>query len=103
MYMCVYDELYNICTFISTNCFEDINNVRCYFIAATALITDSPYDTQVRLIQGGTNFTSSGFVEVYMNNRWGPVCNMDKEAADTACRQLGYTEASTYNDYSGLM
>ena len=57
-----------------------------------------PYDTQVRLEGGETGFTSSGFVEMYKNNRWGPVCNMNAADADSACRQLGYTNARSFGD-----
>ena len=57
-----------------------------------------PYNTQVRLVGGETGFTSSGFVEMYKNNRWGPVCNMNAADADSACRQLGYTNASSCGD-----
>lgn len=57
---------------------------------------DEGYDTQVRLVQGGTGFTSSGFVEIYVQDSWEPVCNMGSSDADTACRQLGYTNALSF-------
>ena len=54
------------------------------------------YDTQVRLVQGNTGFSSSGFVEVYLHDSYGPVCNMGAHDADSACRQLGYTNAVSF-------
>ncbi len=53
----------------------------------------TPYNTQLRLVQGGTGFSSSGFVEIYLCGSWGSVCNMKINDASTACRQLGYTDA----------
>lgn len=40
----------------------------------------------------------NGRLEIYINNRWGTVCNnsFGKAEADVACRQLGYTEANSY-------
>ncbi len=55
-----------------------------------------PYNGAVRLVEGNTGFNSSGFVEVYLHNEWGTVCGMRNYDADSACRQLGYTEASNY-------
>jgi len=61
-------------------------------------VDDNPYSTQVRLVKGRTSFTSSGFVEIYRIGGWGPVCNMAAADADSACRQLGYTNAASFND-----
>ena len=41
-----------------------------------------PYDTQVQLVQGDTPYTSTGYVFVYLNDLWGPVCNMHVLDAD---------------------
>ena len=59
----------------------------------------SPYDTAVRLVDGGTGFLSSGTVEVYLNNEWGTICydGITRTEADTICQQLGYTNAKTYS------
>jgi hypothetical protein len=53
----------------------------------------------VRLVDGGTGFTSSGTVEVYLNNEWGTICadEIAVNEADTICRQLGYTNAVTHS------
>ena len=72
------------------------------FAIAESRIDGIPYDTQVRLVNGGTPYNSSGYVEVYTNGQWWPVCNMNQESADSACRQLGYTGADYYNDYTSL-
>ena len=74
------------------------------FICSVAwdMIDYYPYDTQVQLVQGDTEYTSSGYVEVYLNDRWGPVCNMQSSDADSACMQLGYSGASSCADKYGL-
>ena len=63
-------------------------------IHAVDSLTAPPYDTQVRLIDGA--YPSSGILEVYLNNQWGTVCydEFTSSAADTACRQLGYTNSN---------
>ena len=52
-----------------------------------------PYSGGVRLVGG--EFPSEGRLEVYFNGEWGGVCRegLGQKAADTACRQLGYTHA----------
>ena len=57
---------------------------------------DEGYDTEVQLVQGNTGLTSSGFVEVWLNDAWEPVCNMGADDADSACRQLGWTNAADF-------
>ena len=56
------------------------------------------YDTDVGLTNG--TWPSSGVLEVYIEgkSKWGTVCssNFNKGAADSACRQLGYTNAFSY-------
>ena len=57
------------------------------------------YDSEVRLIDG--TWSSSGVLEVYIQDegKWGTICSTDfnQEAADSACRQVGYTNAIGYN------
>ncbi len=59
----------------------------------------TPYDTEVRLVQSGTGYPSSGIVEIYLNHQWGTVCfdTMNIGNAETICRQMGYTGASHFN------
>ena len=43
--------------------------------------------------------TSKGVLEVYLNEVWGNVCGasgFDQQAADSACRQMGYTNAASF-------
>ena len=49
-----------------------------------------PYTGQVQL--GGPD---NSILQIYLENAWRPVCssNLSQHAADTACRQLGYTGA----------
>ena len=55
-----------------------------------------PYEGQVRLVHMNSSISrSSGRVEVFQGQEWGTVCNQqfNQAAADTVCRQLGYTNA----------
>ena len=56
-------------------------------------IWQHPYDTQVRLKT--KSFPSKGTLEVYLNQQWGNICysTFNQNAADSACRQMGYTNA----------
>lgn len=56
----------------------------------------------MRLVNGGTDYTSSGTVEVYLNNEWGTICDYEitVNEANTICRQLGYTSSVTYSSTS---
>ena len=58
----------------------------------------SPYKTQVRLEHSQSVYTSAGTLEVYIDEEWGNVCysDFDQHAADSACRQMGYTNANSY-------
>ena len=66
---------------------------------------NSSYDTEVRLVEGETGFPSSGIVEVYLNKEWGTVCYdsfQDQHVADTVCRQMGYTSASSFSSVADI-
>ena len=53
----------------------------------------NPYDSEIRLVGG--EFPSVGTLEIFHDGEWGNVCyqGFDKTAADTTCRQMGYTHA----------
>ena len=66
------------------------------------LLSSHPYNSQVQLTpispsqdRDITLSPSSGLLQVFLNKKWGYVCDsgIDKQAADTACRQMGYTNA----------
>ena len=65
--------------------------------AATESLYSYPYDTMVRLMDDDemapSTSLSSGFVEIYLNKAWGPMCNLGIDDADSVCRQLSYTNA----------
>ena len=63
------------------------------------------YDSAVRLVASGSTAQwsqASGVLEVYLNSQWGTVCSeqLVPTVADSACRQLGYTNASSYSSVS---
>ena len=65
-------------------------------ICSTTSLWLHPYQTEVRLAPS-TSPPSSGVLEIYISDKWGNVCDeFDKGAADSACRQMGYTGASSY-------
>ena len=47
-----------------------------------------------------TQSSSSGALEIFLQGKWGDVCytpEVNQQAADLACRQMGYTNVKTYN------
>jgi len=61
--------------------------------AAAEAITANPYNTMVRLVNPAIEEISSGYLEVFVNDVFGSVCNVGMNSASAACRQLGYTIA----------
>lgn len=61
-----------------------------------------PYETQVRLGTLSGIRLSAGTLEVFLGGRWGNVCGkgFSGAAADSACRQMGYTNAEDHSTTS---
>ena len=57
----------------------------------------NPYSGMVRL--QGSNYTNKGRVEVYCNGRWGTICDdgFGNKEAQAICKQLGYSNFTSYN------
>ena len=55
------------------------------------------YKTKVRLVSD--HYPSSGTLEILIDSTWGNVCNtkFNQQAADSVCRQMGYTNALAFN------
>ena len=65
----------------------------------TTSLWTHPYEGQVRLTTRPPMATMSfGVLEISFNGKWGNVCGDDfnQAAADSACRQMGYTNALNY-------
>ena len=64
------------------------------------LLTHNPYNGQVAIEFEGTDGLSDGPLEVFLDGSRGKfVCydnKFTKHAADSACRQLGYTGSSSH-------
>ena len=69
-----------------------------YVCTGNTRIWDGAHEDQVRLQDG--NFPSQGRVEVYNIGTWRTLCEntFGNSEANTVCRQLGYTGASTRNN-----
>ena len=54
-------------------------------------IWENPFSGYVRL-NGTSDYTGSGLVELYCNSEWGTICasGFDTNDANIVCRQLGY-------------
>ena len=62
---------------------------------------------ELRLVRGSATSYSynSGRLEIYMNGRWGTICNdadFGRTEATVACQQLGWSGASSYGYSSSL-
>ena len=90
-----------------------IAHIQCryYTFLATVLLRSSLLTFSVSTQQQGDlrfggSFSdgNSGRLEVFLNNEWGTICidGFTKRSADTACRQLGSTEALTFGEANRL-
>ena len=59
--------------------------------------SEGPVDGSVRLLSpdGAPSLSASGFVEIYLNNHWSPVCGISSGAESLVCRGLGFAGAAT--------
>ena len=66
--------------------------------------TNDPYNGQIYLYNDTTYLNSSGILYLYYDNEWLPVCarSFNQYAADSACRQLGYTNATHQGEYKEM-
>ena len=95
----------NISEEVCSECSQDTAiGVKCERVSRW--IPSQTYNTAVKL-SNATEYTSSGVLEIYLNKVWGNVCGsggsstrFDQHAADSACRQLGYTNAASYRTNS---
>lgn len=69
----------------------------CRAVASAYDLPRPPDETELRL--HFSKLASSGTLEIAIDREWGNVCSsgFDQQAADTACRQLGYTNAKNFS------
>ena len=60
---------------------------------------DYPFIGQIRLRSSSKDEVNQGVLEIYGGTEWGNVCyeDFDGTAANTTCRQLGYTNAKSFS------
>ena len=77
---------------------SDIDITKCHFSVSGQQRGD------LRFRGSFSDGTTSGRLEVFMNNEWGTICidGFTKRSADTACRQLGSFEALSFNEAETL-
>ena len=85
-----------------------LTGVRRKYSHLFATISDTAQSRgELRLVRGSTtsyNYTS-GRLEIYMNGRWGTICNdanFGRTEATVACQQLGWSGVSSYGYSSSL-
>lgn len=94
----VEDDLHILRCGYSTDLAPDCNHSNDIVLQCeTISLWQHPYQTQVRL--NHTLYPSSGVLEIYVGHEWGNVCGSEfsQVAADTTCRQMGYTGASSFS------
>ena len=94
---CDYGELHVLRCEYSTDTSACTHERDIVLKCSSASIFDDPYDTQLWIVSG--TFSSTGILKIYINKQWGNICysHFDQGAADSACRQLGYTNAASFN------
>lgn len=74
-----------------------LSSFTCMYVCISIAPTYLPYSGSLRVVGGP--FSSVGTLELYLKGKWQNICynKFTSGAADSACRQLGYTAATTFN------
>ena len=60
--------------------------------------TKDPYNGKIQILEDKDDVSMNNLMEIYFEKEWRPVCVQEtiaRQAADSACRQLGFTESKT--------
>ena len=74
------------------------NKLYLLYIIDSERLTQNPYKGQVSIQYAETGTLSDGIVRVFLGGKWTEICynnNFPPNAADSICRQNGYTGHSS--------
>ena len=85
------------CSYTPADGSRNHDNDLAVICSKSASDSDHPFIGQVRLVSDLASEVNQGTLELYSGSAWGNVCynGFDQTAANTACRQLGYTNAKS--------
>ena len=85
------------CSYTPADGSRNHDNDLAVICSKSASDSDHPFIGQVHLVSDLASEVNQGTLELYSGSAWGNVCynGFDQTAADTACRQLGYTNAKS--------
>merc|ERR1712154_344300 len=65
--------------------------------------SSGPVDGSVRLLSpdGLARLSATGIVEIFLNNRWSPVCGISSGAESLLCKTLGFAGAAAGSQHGG--
>ena len=71
----------------------------CFFITNNIATNEKePYNGQIQILEANDALMNN-LLKIYFEKQWRPVCvhrTIARQAADSACRQLGFTESKTF-------
>ena len=87
------------CSYTPADGSRNHDNDLAVICSKSASDSDHPFIGQVRLVSDLASEVNQGTLELYSDSAWGNVCynGFDQTAANTACRQLGYTNAKSFS------
>ena len=87
------------CSYVPSNGLRNHDNDLAVICPQHGSNSDNPFIGQLRIVSGSISSVNEGTLEIYSGTKWGSICyeGFNQAAADTACRQLGYTDAKYFS------